>query len=111
MVRPILESRSMLKAYSPHNGELKVTDVAGGAVIPSDALWLDLLQPTDAERQAVGHLLGLEMPTHADMEEIEVSSRLYSEAGSTVMTVLILANSESEQPTADVVTFVLTNDK
>jgi magnesium transporter len=101
----------MLKAYRPQNGELKASVVAGGGAIPSDALWLDLLDPTDAERLAVGRELELEMPTHADMEEIEVSSRLYSEAGSTFMTVLLLANAESEQPTADVVTFVLAKDK
>jgi magnesium transporter len=100
----------MLKAYRPQNGELKATVVAGREAIPADTIWLDLLEPTDAERQAVGAQLGLEMPTHTDMEEIEISSRLYNEAGSTFMTVLVLANAESEQPTADVVTFVLTKD-
>jgi magnesium transporter len=101
----------MLKAYRPQNGELRPSVIATGSELPADALWLDLFDPTDAERQSVGALLGLEMPTHADMEEIEVSSRLYNEAGSTFMTVLILANSESEQPIADVVTFVLAKDK
>jgi len=101
----------MLKAYRPENGELRATVIADGGELPADALWIDLLQPTDAERQSVGALLGLEMPTHSDMEEIEVSSRLYNEAGATFMTVLILANSETEQPTADVVTFVLAKDK
>ena len=45
------------------------------------------------------------------MEEIEISSRLYSEDGGLFMTALILANSGTEKPVADVVTFVLAREK
>jgi len=45
------------------------------------------------------------------MQEIEISSRLYQEAGATFMTALVLANSETDHPTADVITFVLSHDK
>src|SRR5262249_16990202 len=47
----------------------------------------------------------------ADMEEIEISSRLYSEDGGLFMTALVLSQADSDRPVADVVTFVLARDK
>jgi magnesium transporter len=45
------------------------------------------------------------------MEEIEISSRLYSEDGGVFMTALVLSQTDSDRPVADVVTFVLARDK
>ena len=101
----------MLKAYRQQSGVLKGTEVADGETIPPDSLWLDLMNPTPDERRAVDSALGMELPTRADMEEIEVSSRLYQEEGGLFMTALILSNTDSEQPTADVITFVLAREK
>ena len=82
-----------------------------GTPIPRDSLWLDLLSPTADERRSVDQLLDMELPTRADMEEIEISSRLYSEDGGLFMTALVLSNTDSERPGADVVTFVLAREK
>ncbi len=101
----------MLKAYRQQNGGLKGAMVADGEAIPADSLWLDLTNPTPEERRAVDSALGMELPTRADMEEIEVSSRLYQEEGGVFMTALILSNTDSEQPMADVITFVLAREK
>ena len=101
----------MLKAYQPQNGGLKGTEVLEGMPVAPESLWIDLLNPTITEREAVKALLGMEMPTRADMEEIEVSSRLYIEDGGVFMTALVLANSDSDRPVADVVTFVLAREK
>ena len=59
----------------------------------------------------MNNALGMELPTRADMEEIEISSRLYTENGALFMTALMLANSGTEKPAADVVTFVLARKK
>jgi magnesium transporter len=101
----------MLKTYQLQNGGLKGTEVLEGAPIAPESLWIDLLNPTVAERQAVNGLLSMELPTRADMEEIEVSSRLYTEDGGVFMTALVLSNADSDKPLADVVTFVLARDK
>ena len=101
----------MLKTYQLQNGGLKGTEVLEGAPIAPESLWVDLLNPSVAERAAVNALLGMELPTRADMEEIEISSRLYSEDGGVFMTALVLSNAESDRPVADVVTFVLARDK
>lgn len=40
------------------------------------AVWLDLKQPTEAERHQAAQAIGLEVPTEAELSEIETSSRL-----------------------------------
>jgi len=101
----------MLKAYQQINGGLKGTAIAEGEPIPAGTLWIDLLNPTVEERQRVGLSLGTDMPTRADMEEIELSSRLYSENNSLFMTAMILAHMDTDLPLADAVTFVLSQEK
>jgi len=101
----------VLKAYQLQSGGLKATEILEGAPIAPDTVWIDLYNPAVAERQAVNALLGMELPTRADMEEIEVSSRLYTEEGGVFMTALVLSNADSDRPVADVVTFVLAREK
>lgn len=101
----------MLKCYQLQNGGLKGAPIAGEDIIPAASLWLDLLNPTLEERRAVDKFLQMELPTRADMEEIEISSRLYQEEGGLFMTAPVLANTDSERPGADVVTFVLAREK
>ena len=101
----------MLKIYQQQNGGLKGIVLSDADAIPPDALWIDMLSPTNEERRKVSTLAGMEMPTRADMEEIEVSSRLYQEDGGIFLTALVLSNTETDNPVADVVSFVLTQDK
>jgi len=101
----------MLKVYQQQNGGLKAVTVGEGEAIPAGALWLDLLNPTPEERRTIDKTLGLEMPTRADMEEIEISSRLYQEDSTLFMTAMVMAQTETDLPTADAVTFVLTPER
>ncbi len=52
------------------------------------AAWIDLLSPTVAEIEQLRRL-GIEVPTLEDMEEIEVSNRLYLEGDTAYMTCVI----------------------
>lgn len=101
----------MLKIYQQQNGGLRGIDLSEADPIPADAVWLDLVSPTNEERRKVNAMLGMELPTRADMEEIEVSSRLYQEDGGIFLTALILSNMETDKPVADVISFVLVHDK
>ncbi len=100
----------MLKVYQLQNGGLRSSDVSADSEIPATSLWIDLLNPTLDERRSIDKFLNMELPTRADMEEIEISSRLYQEDDGVFMTALILSNSESDTPKADVVTFVLAHE-
>jgi magnesium transporter len=101
----------MLKAYQQQNGGLKGVIVGEHDEIPPAALWLDLFNPTLEERRKVDQTAGIELPTRADMEEIEISSRLYQEGDSQFMTAMVLAQTDTDLPAADAVTFVLTPER
>ncbi len=53
-----------------------------------DAEWIDLFAATPAEEAAV-RALGIDVPTLADMEEIEISNRLYREEDIDYLTVVL----------------------
>lgn len=72
-----------------------------------DVVWIDLLHPTKEEELAVEAALGLELPTSAEMEALEPSSRLYQEAGATFMTATLLAKGDEPTPVPTPATFVL----
>jgi magnesium transporter len=101
----------MLKVYQQQNGGLRAVALSESDPIPPDVLWIDLISPSNEERLKVNALVGAEMPTRADMEEIEVSSRLYQEDGGIFLTAQVLANMDTGDPVADVVSFVLMHDK
>ncbi len=101
----------MLKAYQQQNGGLKGVSIGEDDTLPAGAIWVDLFNPTLEERRKVDLAYGLEMPTRADMEEIEISSRLYQEESNMFMTAMVLAQTETDLPTADAVTFVLTPER
>ncbi len=84
---------------------------AGDFLVPADAVWLDMLQPTREEEAAVEAFVGVPLPTREDMIEIEASSRLYREPGATIMTASVLCGAERDMPTLDPVTFVLVGER
>ena len=72
------------------------------------ALWIDLYRPLDSQSAAVS-ALGVEVPTLADMEEIEISNRLYREQGADVMTVVLPGLTPDGNHVAGPVSFILSN--
>jgi magnesium transporter len=76
-------------------------------MIPQHAVWIDLLNPTQAQEAAVERFLGIEVPTHEEMSEIEVSNRLYHENGAYYMTATMVTKVDSSAPETHAVTFIL----
>lgn len=74
------------------------------------ALWIDLLQPT-AEETATVATLGLTIPPLAEMEEIEISNRLYHDDGADYMTLVLPGQSVSGEQTTGPVTFILADTR
>ncbi|MDE2319961.1 MAG: magnesium transporter CorA family protein [Rhodospirillales bacterium] len=62
----------MLKAYACRNGRLHCLTQEEAA----EALWFDLEKPDPEEYAFVARITGLSLPQHADLVEIESSSRL-----------------------------------
>src|SRR5207302_2080447 len=51
--------------------------------------------------------LGIAVPTREEMQEIEVTSRLYVENGARYMTATLMCQSETDAPKTTAVTFIL----
>jgi len=96
----------MLRSFSCQSG-LLVEREETPAVLDTELVWIDLLNPTEDEQRAVERLLGLSIPTHEEMQEIELSARLYHEDKAQFMTMTALAGLDSEEPLKTPVTFIL----
>jgi magnesium transporter len=77
-----------------------------GAAV-SDALWIDLLEPTPEEERLVESQLGIDVPTREEMREIESSNRLYEEDGAIYLTTTIVTKLDTDLPQNSQVTFIL----
>jgi magnesium transporter len=97
----------MLSVYVPHGTSLERRPVESGAAAPAAAVWIDLVTPTVQEDRLVEQLLGIAVPTREEMQEIEVSSRLYVENGARYMTATLMCHSETATPKTTPVTFIL----
>jgi len=97
----------MFSVFVPSESNLKKATLADLAALPESAVWIDLFNPTAAEDKAVERLAGIAVPTREDMQEIEISSRLYIENGARYMTATLMCHSDSEMPKTTAVTFIL----
>ena len=101
----------MLSTYVPHGSRLERHEVEPDAEIPEGSVWFDLVSPTQGEDKLVERTLGIAVPTREEMQEIEVSSRLYVENGARYMTATLMYQSETAAPKTTPVTFILAGRK
>jgi magnesium transporter len=99
----------MLTVYLAEEGRLRPSE--GGAVDAPEASWIDLFSPTAEEAERVARVLGIALPTREDMEEIEISSRLYLDSGAAFMTATLPSATHSDDLELAPVTFVLTRER
>lgn len=74
-------------------------------------VWADLVSPTKEEEAAIEKWIGVNVPTREEMEEIEISSRLYSENGAYFMTATLPAHADGDNHVMGPVTFVVARDR
>src|SRR5215475_9003198 len=101
----------MLSVYVPHGACLDRLPVPPGGPIPESAIWFDLIQPTQQEDKLVESIVGISVPTREEMQEIEVTSRLYVENGARYMTATLMCQSDTDQPKTTAVTFILSGHR
>jgi magnesium transporter len=97
----------MITAYVRANGSLNPVPVEPDGAIPDEAVWIDLLEPSREEERFVDEALGLDVPSEEEMQEIEISSRLYQEGSALYMTATLIAGADTVKPESIPVTFVL----
>lgn len=82
--------------------------VEAGDVLPADALWYDLVEPTEGEDRKIEAILDVDVPTREEMRGIEPSSLLSVQDGTLFMAARLLCRSESAAPKLTDVSFILT---
>ncbi|HEV8407720.1 MAG TPA: magnesium transporter CorA family protein [Sphingomicrobium sp.] len=99
----------MLRAYGPAcDGTIIDANLEH---IPDDAMWIDLEEPTKEEEKLVERCVEVNVPTRAEMAEIEPSSRLYEKNGAIYMTVSALRGVEEHLPSTTPISFVLAGNR
>lgn len=97
----------MLSVFVPTASSLRKIEGVNADALPEEAVWIDLKSPVPGEDKAVERLVGIEIPTREDMQEIEASSRLYIEHGARYMTATLMCAADSQAPRMTPVTFIL----
>ncbi|MCC2110541.1 MAG: magnesium transporter, partial [Hyphomicrobiales bacterium] len=95
----------MILGFAIKDGRLVALDDPLAAA--SELAWLDLVSPSAEEEAAVEAALSVDVPTREEMQEIEISSRLYHNEGVVFMTASVPVRSDSENPVAAPITFML----
>src|ERR1700742_1274241 len=101
----------MFSVFVPSETSLKKAIIEDPSKLPDNAVWVDLVKPTAAEDRAVEKLAGIAVPTREDMQEIEISSRLYIENGARYMTSTLMCAADTENPRTTAVTFILASHR
>ncbi len=101
----------MLTIYGLSDSALITAAISNAMPPEGPAVWFDLLGPTEDEDADVERMLGVAVPTRAEMEEIEVSSRLYAEDGTLYMTALVQVYSDTASPHLTPITFILAGSR
>src|ERR1700694_4330134 len=101
----------MFSVFVPSDFSLRKATAVDLSTLPENAVWIDLVKTTPEEDHAVERLAGIAVPTREDMQEIEISSRLYIENGARYMTATLMCAADTENPRTTAVTFILASHR
>ncbi|MDA3889022.1 MAG: magnesium/cobalt transporter CorA [Allgaiera sp.] len=99
----------MLRNFINEAGRLRVEE--GTSALTEQLVWVDLVNPSSDEQRDLGDRLGIAIPTQEEMEEIEISSRLYKEDGAIFMTAILPSHADGDDPEMRPVTFILAGSR
>lgn len=92
----------MLTAFSAGaKSPCPIGEVTGAASL-ANAIWIDMLSPTPEERAMVEAAVGLELPTEAEIAEIESSSRVSIENGVVYLSMPLLTQVDTDPNSASI---------
>ncbi|MBU0585494.1 MAG: magnesium transporter CorA family protein [Alphaproteobacteria bacterium] len=95
----------MIRLFVVENERLRIVD--DFEANKDRIVWVDLFSPTKEEDAVIEDWIGVSIPSLEEMEEIEISSRLYVENGAQIMTATLPAHADGDRPKMSPVTFVL----
>jgi magnesium transporter len=101
----------MINFYAPGRPGAPFTSETDCAALTSEAVWIDLLEPTPEEETTLEAALGINIPTREELQAIELSSRLYEENGVLHMTGTVLSHADTSTPESAAISFILVDNK
>lgn len=99
----------MIKLYARTPQGLRKSEDSLLAPLAPYMVWIDLLRPTVDEERLVEVATEVDIPTREELEEIEISSRLFTEDNANYMTATVLYHADSDHPQTTSITFILTD--
>ena len=97
----------MFLAHPPGRPALPVRDERDSEL----AAWLDLIDPTEAERALASAVCGLRIPTREQLDEIETSSRLMTEGEVFYLSTPLVRRLDDDQSVITPIGFILSHDR
>lgn len=98
----------MIKVYQRSNQVLEPVPFPEDGVLPPRTVWIDMLEPTPEEERRVEHALEIDAPSREEMQEIELSNRLYREGAAIYLTANVINASDTDGAETTAVTFIRT---
>lgn len=100
----------MLNAFALDNGILKALQVTSDSQSLRQALWIDLTDPSDDEREQVEAFYRQDLPDVEDVEEIEASARYYEDQDGLHVHSLFLQDIDG-RPVSTTVAFIVSGGR
>lgn len=69
----------MLRAFRLHNRRLEQIQSVQPDELSADAVWIDIVDPTDEDRAVIKEVYAVDLPDAEDMEEIEATARFFKD--------------------------------
>jgi len=101
----------MLALYNNRGVRIELAADAVKPALPTDVVWIDLLNPEASEVEFVEKTTGLAVPSVEELSEIESSSRLRARNGALYLSAPLIYRPEPDQPLSTPAGFVLTRDR
>jgi magnesium transporter len=101
----------VLTAYRIADNCLAARPLAEDGTIPPEATWVDLSQPAPSEDRLTEAFLGASVPTREESQEIEFSSRFYTEDNAVFMTASVLTGVDKGEPKLMPFTMAIAGDR
>src|ERR1700755_2491579 len=101
----------MLALYDNRGVRIGLAADAVKPALPTDVVWIDLLNPEASEVEFVEKTTGLAVPSVEELSEIESSSRLRARNGALYVSAPLIFRPKPDQPLSTPAGFVLTRDR
>jgi magnesium transporter len=102
MLRIFLCNGNQLFPYELEVGVEREPNLPSGQIV-----WVDVINPTQSEDRYIEKIMDVSIPTREEMQEIEISSRLYSAHGAEFMTINAVIDLDTDEPKLTPISFVL----